>query len=151
MILRDRIRISAPVETVWKVLTDLNRLPEWLPKCHAVLIEPGTTPHSGMRFPLERKWRNDTRVSEVTLTEYSPPNVLAWREVMQEARQEVTVKETFRLIRKGDRCQIRHAIDFSGSGIPLWIQILMKTIHVLGKPAGKTGLMHLRELAERST
>ncbi len=149
MLLRYSILIHARPDQVWKVLTELQRFPEWLPKCTGVWTEDEAPLSEGARFKLERRWKQDTRVSDVTITRYHPGECLCWSENMQTKTGPSIVREQFQLRPKATRCRIQHHVDLSEAGIPLWAQVFISLIHLFGSPAGKKGLMRLKELIEQ--
>ena len=57
------------------------------------------------------------------------------------------VTETYRLVPENGGTQVRQTVDFSRSGIPFMIQLIMKTIHSLGYPVGRGPLGGIKELA----
>jgi uncharacterized protein YndB with AHSA1/START domain len=144
---KDRITVSAPAAEVWKVLEDPDRLPGWLPKCTAVLKESDGGMRRGFRFSLEREWKGDTRVGEVEVTDCQPGKRITWRETDRRQQGRVVVEEEFELVDRGERCVVKHGLDLSKSGLPFWVLMIMKAIHVMGRPVGKTGLMRLAELS----
>lgn len=76
-LLQAEININAPVETVWALIADLNRMPEWSPQCRLMKafgpIRPGTR-----TFNLNRRNRLFWPTTS-TVTEVIPERKLAFR------------------------------------------------------------------------
>jgi uncharacterized protein YndB with AHSA1/START domain len=76
-LLQAEIDINAPVEKVWQLITDLNRMPEWSPQCRMMKalgpVRPGTrTVNVNRRHLLF--WPTTS-----TITEMIPQKKLAFR------------------------------------------------------------------------
>ncbi len=148
MILHDRIRIQAPASRVWDILIHLDSLPAWLPKCQAVLLESDPPLQIGSRFCIERTWKNHTRIGDTVVLDLQPQRCLSWREEIRDPTRPLIAEESFHLIPAKNSCLLKHSLNLQESGIPFAVQLLMKFVHTLGQPVGKTGLMKLKDLVE---
>ena len=90
----DPVTIDAPVETVWRVLTDFDRYGEWNPFTPVVTAEPKLGGRVDMRVAMRRRQLAQT----ATICTLDPPSLLAWRvlvgapwllQAMREQRLEV--------------------------------------------------------------
>jgi uncharacterized protein YndB with AHSA1/START domain len=76
-LLRTEIEINAPVATVWKLISDFSRMPEWSPQCRVMKalgpVAPGTR-----TINLNRRRRLFWPTSS-TITEVIPEKKLAFR------------------------------------------------------------------------
>src|SRR4051812_4187927 len=67
------IEIEAPVQTVWNVLTDLDRWPSWNQDVKAIASDPGALAE-GFVF----RWKAGPGQITSTVAEVSPPHRIAW-------------------------------------------------------------------------
>jgi uncharacterized protein YndB with AHSA1/START domain len=76
-LLQAEIEINAPVEKVWTLITDFNRMPEWSPQCRLMKafgpVRPGTR-----TFNVNRRNRMYWATTS-TVTELIPERKLAFR------------------------------------------------------------------------
>jgi uncharacterized protein YndB with AHSA1/START domain len=76
-LLQAEININAPVEKVWQLITDFNRMPEWSPQCR--LMKPLGPVRPGTRtLNLNRRNRLFWATTS-TVTEVIPERKLAFR------------------------------------------------------------------------
>jgi hypothetical protein len=74
--IRSAIEIRAPLETVWRVLTDFGKYPEWNPHLRLVRGEPS----EGRRLTVHsRPPGGRTVVFRPVVQRWRPPNELRWR------------------------------------------------------------------------
>ena len=66
------IDVAAPVETVWRVLTDLERWPSWNPDVTSMSVNGPLA--NGTVF----RWKAGTRTIVSTIEQVDPPHVVAW-------------------------------------------------------------------------
>lgn len=66
------IDISAPPESVWRLLVDVERWPTWNPEIKAVRIEEPLT--EGSRF----RWKAGPGWITSTIRQLEPPHILGW-------------------------------------------------------------------------
>ena len=60
------------------------------------------------------------------------------------------VDETYVLQPVEGGTKVVHETDFSHAGLPWFLKVVLKVIHLVGRPQGKSPLEGLRELAEMS-
>jgi uncharacterized protein YndB with AHSA1/START domain len=76
-LLQAEITINAPVEKVWRLISDLNRMPEWSPQCRMMKplgpVRPGTR-----TFNVNRRNRLFWTTTS-TITEVVPERKIAFR------------------------------------------------------------------------
>ena len=68
-------QVGAPIETVFAVLTDPVRIPEWLPMCESV--EANGPIRRGSRLKVHFA---DRRVTEFEVVDYNAPSTFGWIE-----------------------------------------------------------------------
>ena len=80
------IMIPAPASSVWSLISDPGRMPEWLALCDTVeVLSAGEV---GMKLRLEGRTRAGRRSAletqtDVEVTAYAPPRELSWRVVAE--------------------------------------------------------------------
>lgn len=73
------IMIAAPPPSVWSLVSDPTRLPQWLALCEKVeVLEPGEVGMKMRLFGREQERRPMTEI-DVEVTTFSPPHELSWR------------------------------------------------------------------------
>ncbi len=76
-ILQAQIDINAPVSTVWKLVSDLDRMPQWSPQCRLMKAIGGVRP-GARTINMNRRgkliWPTTSRITEMV-----PERKLAWR------------------------------------------------------------------------
>jgi uncharacterized protein YndB with AHSA1/START domain len=71
--------IAAPIDEVFRLLTDPRRIPEWLPACTRVTA-PKDTLTKGTRFKLEFGTPRGQREVAAEVIEFTPPEIIGWSE-----------------------------------------------------------------------
>jgi uncharacterized protein YndB with AHSA1/START domain len=71
--------IAAPIDDVFRILTDPRRIPEWLPACSRVTA-PKDTLTKGMRFSFEFETARGRREVAAEVIEFTPPEIIGWSE-----------------------------------------------------------------------
>jgi uncharacterized protein YndB with AHSA1/START domain len=70
---RREIEVAAPPETVWQVLTDFRRWPEWNPEVKSMSFDGPVEPGSTFR------WKAGPASIVSTLEQVDPPRAVRWR------------------------------------------------------------------------
>jgi uncharacterized protein YndB with AHSA1/START domain len=77
-LLQAHIDIDAPVATVWQLVSDLSRMPQWSPQCRLMKARGGPVRQGTKTFNLNRRgllfWPTTSQV-----TEFIPEKKLAFR------------------------------------------------------------------------
>ena len=61
------------------------------------------------------------------------------------------VEETFRLTPAPGGTRLHHAVDFTHSGLPWLVRLLMQLVHTFGYSVGRSSLDGIRDLAEETS
>jgi uncharacterized protein YndB with AHSA1/START domain len=69
--------IRARPAAVWSVIEDTRQLPMWFAFAEKVEVLEGSG--EGMRMRLTRRWRSRKSETDVVVTLYEPPRLIAWR------------------------------------------------------------------------
>ncbi len=143
-----KIHINSPPLKVWEILSNPNLMELWNPKC--VSSKAGQGPFGfGSSYEATFRMGTSPQVSlTCTIEEYELNKLLTTKYSGPAFKMGGYVKETFRLIPKGDRTILKQTVDFGYSGISIIIQLIMKIIHIIGKTSGKGPLDGIKELAE---
>ncbi len=135
MTARKEILISAPVEKIWALETDINRWPEWQPGVSSAKLEGGVAVGSIFR------WKGQGMNITSTLQEVDPPRRIGWTgKAMGMQAVHVWTFEP-----QGDNTRVVSEESWSG-----WFARLLKLFdrHMLDKSAEKS-LRVLKATAEQ--
>jgi len=151
MILRERTRVRATSERIWTVLRDPGLLSQWNPHC--VRCDAGEdTMRVGLRFKATVCFGGGPeRQLDCEVIACEPERSLTLR-FSGEAfpRTNEYVEETYVFEPVGGGTKVLHKVDFSHSGLPWFLKLVMKVIDLVGHKAGPSPLDGLKELAEES-
>ncbi len=151
MILRERTHVNATAEQIWAILRDPRRMSEWNPHC--LRCDAGEdTMRMGLRFKATMRFGGGpAHQLDCEVIECEPGRVLTLQ-FSGEASSgtDEYVDETYMLQPVEGGMKVLHQIDFSHSGLPWFLKALLKVIHLVGQPQGKSPLEGLKELAEGS-
>jgi len=149
MILRERIRVKATAERIWTILGDPRRLSEWNPHCVDCEAEEGAV-RVGLRFQATMRFGGGPeRLLECQVIACEPARSLTLRFSGEAAGgSDEYVEEAYMLEPVEGGTKVRHEIDFSHSGLPESLQVVLKVVHFMGRPLGTSPLKGLKELAE---
>lgn len=118
--IRSAIEIHAPLEMVWRILTDFAAYPEWNPHIPRVI----GTPARGRRITIHsRPPGGRTVVMRPLVIGWAPPHEMRWRATFV-SRRLFTGEHGFRLEPTG-RGRVRFVQDetFSGLLVPLYARL----------------------------
>jgi uncharacterized protein YndB with AHSA1/START domain len=109
--------ISSPVQEVFELITDVARMPDWLPGCRTVT--PGSRPaRKGTRHRLQFQ-RSGRRVdAEIEVIEYTPPTGYGW----VETRGREGAKTFFGLQFQGATTRVAMKYVFTPVGWRAWLK-----------------------------
>lgn len=71
--------IHAPVDKVWKAVSDVKQIPKWFPSCRSAELANGTKPAEGVKRILHLDIRGKDVRSEQKITEWEPKTRFGWR------------------------------------------------------------------------
>jgi uncharacterized protein YndB with AHSA1/START domain len=149
MILRERICVAVPAAQLWTILGDPARMSRWNPHCVHSYAEEAAM-HVGLRFKaVIRMGRGPEHQTDCEVIECEPDRILTLRfsgEDLPRAGAYVDETLVLRPVRGGT--EIVQKADFSHSGLPWFVQVLMKILFLVGRREGRSPLDCLKELAE---
>jgi len=118
--IRSAIEIRAPIDTVWRVLTDFGGYPEWNPHIRRVI----GTAKVGARLAIHSQPPGGRGVvMRPRVTTWSPPRELRWRATFLNKRL-FSGEHGFKLEPKGaDRVRFVQDETFSGLLVPLYSRL----------------------------
>ena len=150
LVLRDKVHIDADPEDVWALLEDPEMVKAWNPKLKSV--EPISHGPRRIGYQYRAVYEMGGRQNEVTaeIEEYQPPVKLVICERGGRLPPEGRARHEYKLSHRRRGTLLRHKTTLIDSGIPLAVRLLIKFIHVFGRPTGKTYLERLGELAEQN-
>jgi hypothetical protein len=151
MILRERIHVNATASQIGTVLRDPGLMSRW--NLHCVRCDAGgDTMRVGLRFKATMCFGSGPeRQLDCEVIECEPDRILTLR-FSSEAllRTGEYVEETYVLQPLDGGTKVLHQIDFSHSGVPWFLQAVMKGIDLVGHTRGQSPLGGLKGLAEGS-
>ena len=145
---REDIHINAPPSKVWDVLSDPNLMELWNPKCAHSDAGPG--PYT-VGFTYKAGFTLGSRppqVSDCTIEEYEPERCITTKYTGMAFKPDGEVTERYELTAKDNGTRLRQFVDYTHSGLPLFIRLIMKFIHTFGYSVGRGPLEGIKELAE---
>jgi len=150
MILRERTHVNATAEQIWVILRDPRRMSEWNPHC--LRCDAGKdTMRVGLRFKATMRFGGPAHRLDCEVIGCEPEQILTLRFSGEaSSSRDEYVEETYMLQPAEGGAKVVHKVDFSHSGLPWFLKVLLKGIHLVGQPQGKSPLDGLKELAEGS-
>lgn len=148
----ESIEVAAPPETVWAIVADVTRTPEWSPVCHSCEWLDGGGPAPGARFVGRNKLNGARWSRECVVTAAEPGEVFAFSTQFrgnESTRWRYTLEPTASGTRLTEAYQI--------VSVPPWIRVLRKLPGVVAKSERdtrsnlQTSLERIKALAERSS
>lgn len=94
--------IEARPETVWAIMTDFARCPEWMPGIEAVAAKDDRPLGAGKVFTVTMSTRGRGRERDMTLSDWSPPSRFA----LSSQEGGVTANYTYRLEPEGSGTRV---------------------------------------------
>ncbi len=123
------IEIDAPVDAVWRVVSDVTRIPEWSPVCHRCeWLDGATAPAVGARFRGHNKLNGARWSRECEITAAEPGTVFAFSTTFK--GQEST-RWRYRLEPTGSGTRVREAYEVVM--IPRWVRAMRRLPGALAK------------------
>lgn len=118
--IRSAIEIRAPLDGVWRILTDFAAYPEWNPHVRRVL----GVPHEGARITIHTQPPGGrTVVMRPMITTWAPPQEMRWRATFV-SRRLFSGEHGFRLDAIADgRVRFSQDETFSGLLVPLYSRL----------------------------
>ena len=118
--IRSAIEIRAPLDVVWRVLTDFDAYPAWNPHVRRVVGKPRIGGRLGIHT---RPPGGRTVVMRPIILEWAPPRELRWRATFVSPRM-FSGEHGFRLEELGpNRVRFSQDETFSGLMVPLYAQL----------------------------
>jgi hypothetical protein len=132
--IRSAIEIRAPLDVVWRVLTDFDAWPAWNPHVRRVVGRPQVGGHLAIHT---RPPGGRTVVMRPLVLDWAPPRELRWRATFI-SRRLFSGEHGFRLEEAGPG-RVRFVQDetFSGLLVPLYAQLRL--------PATRLGFAQMNE------
>jgi uncharacterized protein YndB with AHSA1/START domain len=147
------IEIDAPVADVWRIVTDVTRIPEWSPACHRCeWLDGAHEAIVGARFRGHNKlngarWSRDCEITAVEpgvvfafSTSFKGEESTRWRYRFEPAGSGTKVSEAYQVVM-----------------VPLWVRAMRRLPGAMAKTERdtkqniETSLDRLKAIAERST
>ena len=150
MTFRDEIAIRGAPAKVWAIISDPSLMPLWNAKCVTCERQEGAL-REGSRYKATFRLKGPEQETWCEVRDCAPAQLLKTRYSGHAFRNGGYVEETFRLTPSSDGTRLLHAVDFSRSGLPWLVRLLMQLVHTFGYSVGKSSLEGIRDLAEETT
>jgi len=132
----ESITINAPIQTVWGVLSAIDKWPAWNPDIQSVnLLGPVEV---GTMFI----WKSGPSKITSLLEEVSVPHSIAWTG----KTMGIKAVHTYTLVERDGQTIVTTAESFEGLIVKLFKNMMVNTM----AKSGHTGLEHLKNAAEKS-
>ena len=132
---RAETQIAADPESVWRLLTDLEKWPTWKPDVHSMALHGALAP--GSLFV----WKSGPGTISSTLQEVDPPRAISWTG----STMGIKAIDTFRLEPRDGGTFVREAESWEGLVVRLFAGRLRRTL----QSSLESGLADLKAEAER--
>ena len=138
MKLVSRKKISLPVTDIWRIVSDPEQMPVWNPKCVLVTAAAGAPETRRFDALFQMNQKEKSAVGEVVC--WRVPEQITYRYTYED-QFSGTVEETFKLQQQGAAVtRLVHEVDFSRSGLPWWVRVVIGYIGRFGKLVGEDPL-----------
>lgn len=146
----ERTIIKASRESVWRILSDLELMELWNPKCRSCRPKSPGEVCAGKEAEATFQMRGRESRVQILVGECLPQERLSLKHYGGGlALRTGHVVETFQLKDTGEVTEVVHTVDFTQAGLPAWVRILIWMGNVLGIKSGAGPLDGLRRLAEQ--
>ena len=149
MTLRDEIAIRCSPAGVWAIISDRSLMPLWNPKC-VKCEEQQESIRRGSRYKAAFRLKGPERETWCEVQDCVPTQLLRTRYSGEAFQKGGYVEETFRLTPSPNGTRLFHAVDFTHSGLPWLIRLLMQLVNTFGYSVGRSSLEGIRNLAHES-
>jgi uncharacterized protein YndB with AHSA1/START domain len=147
MTFRGEIAIPASPAKVWAIVSDPSLMPLWNPKC--VQCERLDAPvRRGSRYQAIFSMAGPGQKTSCEVIECAPAGILKTRYTGKAFRKGGYVEEVFQLKPSSTGTLLTHAVDFTHAGLPWFVRLLMRVIHVLGHGVGRSSLERIGDLEQ---
>ncbi len=148
--LRDRVRIDAPPESVWRILEDPQQATAWNSKLESVEPISQGPRRVGYQYRAVYEMQGGGGTMLAEIEEYQAPVRLVIVERGGQLAPEGRARHEYDLVPRGGGTLLRQKTTLIDSGLPLLVRLVIKFIDVFGSPAGETNLQELKELVENA-
>ncbi|MEM6883458.1 MAG: SRPBCC family protein [Verrucomicrobiota bacterium] len=129
-----RKTIPLSIAEVWRVVSDPEQMPAWNPKCVLVAAASGAPETRSFEVLFQMNHKEKEASGKVVV--WRVTEKVTYRYIYQDEFSG-TVEESFLLQQLGPAVtRLVHEVDFSRSGLPWWVRILIGYIGRFGKLMG---------------
>lgn len=145
MTLREEMAFENTPTEIWAILADPALMTLWNPKCVKCVLKAGPI-RTGLRYKATFRLRDSEQESDCEVVECVPEKLLKTRCDGKAFKVGGYVDETFRIVLSETKTILIHEVDFTHSGLPWLILVMMRLIDKFGYSVEKSTLERIREL-----
>lgn len=148
MKIKSKKTVNTAVDAIWEILSDPGNMPAWNHKCQTCITKSNVT--IGSRFEATFQMRGKPTRTWCEVIEFKPREKITIRYSGQAlTSKNGFVDERFHLVGIGSIItQIRHEVDFSNSGLPLFVRFIIWFINTFGYRVGRSSLDEIEDLVK---
>lgn len=149
MKLRETIHINAPADVVWNLVSDPDAWPRWNPHVKQVRRERHGPLVETEQFAGVFQLSGEPTEHSVEITRLNPPRTLVMRQRYEWRRSPCELEVSISVEPMPAGCRVSTVIDYSRTGIPWPLRLLIWWITRSGRKVGSSPSDTLKRLAER--
>lgn len=127
----EKLKIAAPAERLWPLVSDLTQMEHWNPKLVSAEPKSDGQPRVGYRARTTWQMNGRQRSFDTRITACDAPRLVAFMHYDDIAKN-TFVEERFELVADGEGTLVTHRLDFRNAGIPLIVRGVMWVIDRFG-------------------
>lgn len=148
MKIKESIVIDRAIEIVWDHVQDPYYMKKWNPRVKNIIPLPEAFPGIGYKFKAEYEMMGKSDSFNAEIIEYKKPENILIRYKNTTGKFSGIILEQFELKETNKGTLLTRNIDFSKSGLNLFLRLLLYVLGILGRPIGNKYLSRLKELVE---
>lgn len=146
---RDEIAIRGAPAEVWTIISAPSLMPLWNAKC-LKCDGPRDAIRRGSRYKATFRMKGPEQEMWCEVVDCAPTQLLKTRYTGKAFRNGGYVDEVFQLTPSSTGTRLTHGVDFTHSGLPWIVRVLMYIIHTFGYSVGKSSLDGIKKLTEET-
>lgn len=150
MIIKNKIRLSAPPEKIWSLITDPMTMKTWNPRLIAIVPITLGTPQANSQYRIRYRLAAKESNFLAEILEYEELSRLVLHLSGGNLPKKGFIQEIYEIHQDNKGTLIRQSILIVKGGLGLTGRLSLRLKNMFGASSGKRNLHRLRELAEGS-